>query len=1384
MKCLSKRVLALLLSVALITGAIVTAGTLTASAQETVEKTWTPPAVAELPGEIGGPGYTDIVGIRFLKTDTIPAGGAVGIAGLLFTPEEDVKVTLNIRYKIEGTSTKGQRLAYWYCGNPGISLAEISQANYDSAEKDEEGYAIAQTGEFTIPAGSQYDTVLMLDNNFDATLVIADVWLEAVPTPPVEEPDESVPAESTEPTEPATPERVKDWTGEEIYAAKMSGVIEPLYGGEKGGKVHSYVSSQPAGENIGNLITGAFSDGSLPLGNYAFEFLVKTEQWFDENLFEVEIYKHSGETATLAAEKTFTKAEDWDPANKNPDQYAKFRLPFSVTEADASVEKWEARLSAFNATNLTVNSIKLVALNDSEYDFTLTEWTGEAIATDENIQHDTGSANTTTGWKAEADTDAAGKMVYGITEDLEEGSYAALVLVRFSGISAAQESDELLNIQVLKDGSVVAQKSITTYDWQQSSTKNGVAAFRVPFQVTADTAGTYEICVNYTAVVDAYVNGASFLVFGEDPNPSSDASSSAPDSSTEPSQPDSSSSDTSSGTDPDPDPGDYQYGDISMDGAIDPVDALMVLQAYTDVIEVTDIEVKLGDVDGTLNGLDPVDAMLILQKYVGSLDQFPIESGEVEENYPTVPPVQEVKPNLPAELYYTGGDFETAETVYLINGELLPIPEAAMIQSLQGIVTQKTGQGQIFMRLDTTDDLWIQEMEDNYGITFVEKQDPWELVDMFKEYITDSKYVHYVTYEADGISWEQNSINIASTIAGQEGYLMVEERLVSQAEAHGLTMGDDGVNYEYIDILDKYKDTLNKDVLVSLDPITYYARDLGIALGSMFYREQNPGDTFTDILANMNPYGVVLGWHYDEFTGVRMGAQYTISTIPSDSSRNWTVTSGLQHTQFTQTPNKQYEVKDANDKHYVTIMFSDGDNLGYIEHSFSTSKQWYGSPNRGAVPVNWTLSAASLEFTPQAVNYLFNNATINDYFIAGFSGLGYMYPNEYGILDDDGQRVTDEVRTNNLKNYFQRAGSYMSNMNMKYVRLFEEGQPVSSGRWESNIDERSRQILLDTYGSADGIEGGFIYCYYFMGLHKTSHFAVEADFPQYNGGVYWCNDKPFIYCRDWLRQDNPTRSEVVEGISSVAYRTNQQLRDPSVIEGYSAIDVGCWQYSYDDIVALVSMFDEDVIAVTADEFMTMIKENVEHETKVILDQEGQLDYSNMPLYQDAVELDLDNARVKIATTQTSFDFDTVTEGTQGWVPWVRGGGLDSAAYGNVGAEEEDGDYGISLSGTHNGTPSMISNAMVYNKITLPASAQNLTISGCGELADVRVKVMDADENITIVSDWTRWGGDNETFAEKDIDISEFAGETVTIYIEFSDGNSNGCIFKISAIDIA
>ena len=88
-----------------------------------------------------------------------------------------------------------------------------------------------------------------------------------------------------------------------------------------------------------------------------------------------------------------------------------------------------------------------------------------------------------------------------------------------------------------------------------------------------------------------------------------------------------------------------------------------------------------------------------------------------------------------------------------------------------------------------------------------------------------------------------------------------------------------------------------------------------------------------------------------------------------------------------------------------------------------------------------------------------------------------------------------------------------------------------------------------------------------------------------NGSVYWSNGKPFVAIRETLWNAN---------VEAMAERINGYAKDPTTIEGYTAINLHPWSMSYQDVVRLVELLDDDVVIVTADDFIQLITDNVPH----------------------------------------------------------------------------------------------------------------------------------------------------------------------------------------------
>lgn len=83
-------------------------------------------------------------------------------------------------------------------------------------------------------------------------------------------------------------------------------------------------------------------------------------------------------------------------------------------------------------------------------------------------------------------------------------------------------------------------------------------------------------------------------------------------------------------------------------------------------------------------------------------------------------------------------------------------------------------------------------------------------------------------------------------------------------------------------------------------------------------------------------------------------------------------------------------------KHYIAINMSEGDSPKM--HYALQGGSWF-DPNRGRVPINWGAQPMCLKFFPALLEFYWDNATENDYFVGGASGAGYTYPNRMANPD-------------------------------------------------------------------------------------------------------------------------------------------------------------------------------------------------------------------------------------------------------------------------------------------------------------------------------------------------------------------------------------------------
>ena len=137
-------------------------------------------------------------------------------------------------------------------------------------------------------------------------------------------------------------------------------------------------------------------------------------------------------------------------------------------------------------------------------------------------------------------------------------------------------------------------------------------------------------------------------------------------------------------------------------------------------------------------------------------------------------------------------------------------------------------------------------------------------------------------------------------------------------------------------------------------------------------------------VADMQPANsVYLGWWPDEGRGLEYCGQFGIPVMASDFFDNGSLFSGV--TQPVTAPPIP-PAPSLENKIYVAMIISDGDNVQYMQHFM---KRTWENPARGTVPIGWTVSPLSADLDPAMLNFYYRTSTTNDCLVSGPSGAGY-----------------------------------------------------------------------------------------------------------------------------------------------------------------------------------------------------------------------------------------------------------------------------------------------------------------------------------------------------------------------------------------------------------
>lgn len=718
-------------------------------------------------------------------------------------------------------------------------------------------------------------------------------------------------------------------------------------------------------------------------------------------------------------------------------------------------------------------------------------------------------------------------------------------------------------------------------------------------------------------------------------------------------------------------------------------------------------------------------------------------------------------PEPRTEMFFSVNGY--ADTVYSISESSMSGAELTAIVSLQGILAQT--QATIYIRgSEGATAERLEELSLQYNFEIEPINDAWELIDMFAD-MYGGKYVLYNDHSDSNVTYNDQSINYATTISGAEGLLMIGKNLEITARQHGLTLGVDAtateMNTRYI--FENYKGKLNNGFLVHQNPQNRNLRDYAIAGKAMcFYSDYYDGDSSvkTEILDWAKENAPILGWTENELNFVSGNSVQSVVTVAADHAANLSLYAAGTAKDLKQNNLPKEKIKAEKGKHYVAVVMSDGDNVQWMTRGFSTSDKYYGSPYRGSFPMTWTTSPALYDLAPDILSGLYHSATANDLFLAGPSGVGYINATEYN--------------QNSLASYAAYTAGYMQATDMQYINF---------------LDNAADKKMLDAFSAYEQVKGGV--------------WSIGNKYIEGQGGVYWSNDKPFVSAREtlWRIAGDDASNKYYGFVERVAQRINNYSTDCTKIEGYTIVLAHAWTIgSMDYINRFVSALDDDVVLVTVDNLLNMIDENVAHVDALPQDiAPTDLDDRLAPISSEQYDWNaLKNTRV---TPERDFVFDCEAAAKS----WYSGnGGLeyDSVTWT---ASDTGGKPAVKLDGSDlDDAIDPLPNSWIYNMFELSSDLDKDNYLYCyiagGINADVNYRVRALYEENGSLKAVVLASGDYEEGSVNDYgwykrtgasparfmyDLSALKGKKALISIEQDDtGDGSGEIVYVRRIAIS
>ena len=493
-----------------------------------------------------------------------------------------------------------------------------------------------------------------------------------------------------------------------------------------------------------------------------------------------------------------------------------------------------------------------------------------------------------------------------------------------------------------------------------------------------------------------------------------------------------------------------------------------------------------------------------------------------------------VKAQIPERVEGSAFPFSQApDTVFIVYDDNFTEDEVFIIQTLQGILAKE--KPAIYRDVGTGSTVWINDLISKGLITpnYIFQENFIGLISNFKDQING-----YVICDL-----HTTSSNIATSLAGILNTIPVTEKNIDLMESLEIPLLYDLRDKNYRWLLDNFSEAFNKNIIIYQDTIKDLCLgDYSVFTNSLHFFDNIHSELVDTIFNSMQTNSFLLGWGNDEYQTVNKSSNHSISVLPADYSYNLSLLTNM-NSNISQ-KSHEIETKTIDSVHTVCFVMSDGDNIQWLLNWFITDNRWFGNNKRGLLDIGWTISPALSELAPTVMSKIYDTSSHTafgkDYFIAGPSGTGYIYPEKF----------------KDLELYTEQLNSYMQKSDLNIVNIIG-----------NNFDD----FYLYSFLEKPNINGLFYYDF--------------SKYSNHNGAIKFLNNKPIISARFNLWGG-------FNSAQTLSHKINNLPKDPYSASGYSLIPVHNWSNSVDSILMCSELFDENIRIVSPDKFVNLIKQNL------------------------------------------------------------------------------------------------------------------------------------------------------------------------------------------------